>query len=133
MQSVEPGYCNAVKAVNSTCRDRDLHRYSTIHCFLWRAAGRDFDVIITARLEICLETPRNIGHSRVGVRLSQEIEHLSAQCLCIINGLPAKRDAPEEILLPLVNRNDDVNLAGLLVESITGRIDHSIQKSFRDI
>ena len=61
-------YRHTVEVLNGSWRDRDFHRHSIIHCILRRATGFHFDVVIAARLEICLETPRNIGYAHFGVR-----------------------------------------------------------------
>src|SRR6266699_3115384 len=96
MQARQPANCNTVEVVNGSCRGRDLHRHSTIHRFLRCASCRHFYIVIPARLEICLETPRNIGYTRLGVRTLQQVHYLSAHGLRTVNGSSAKRDATEE-------------------------------------
>src|SRR6266487_5410575 len=90
MQASQPADCHTVEVVNGSCRDRDLHRHSTIHRFLRCASGRHFHIVIPARLEVCLETPRNIGYARLGVRTLQQIHYLSAKPLCTENSLSCK-------------------------------------------
>src|SRR6266481_2159762 len=76
MQTSQSADCHAVEVVNGSRRDRDLHRHSTIQRFLRCASGRHFHIVISARLEICLETPRNIGYARFGVRPLHQIHYL---------------------------------------------------------
>src|SRR6266403_4366011 len=121
MQSLKPADGNAVKVINRSSRDRDLQRYSTIDRLLRRASSHDLDVVVTARLEVCLQTPRNISYARVGVRSLQKIDNLSTQGLRIVNSPPGKRDAAKEILPAFVNRNDDVDLITFLLELVTRR------------
>src|SRR5436190_1841829 len=51
----------------------------------------------------------------------------------LVNRLSDKGDVTKEILLALVNRNDDVNVAALLLKSVPRWIDYDIQKTFRDV
>ena len=90
MQPSETGHRNAVEMINRSRCDGDLHRHSTIHRFLRRARGRHLDVVITAHLEVGLETPRNIGYTRLRIRPLQEIEHLSTERFGIVNLLSTK-------------------------------------------
>ena len=90
MQASQPAHCHTVEVVNGSCRNRDLHRHSPIHRFLQCASGRHFHIVIPARLEVCLETPRNIGYARLGVRTLQQIHYLSAERLCTVNSLSCK-------------------------------------------
>ena len=119
--------------VNGSRRDRDFHRDVSIDRFFWRAAGIHLDVVIAARLEICLETPRNILYAGVRIRSLQQIHNLSPQRLRAINGLPREDDAAEEILAPFMNWNDHINLAALFLKLVTRRIDYHVQKSFRHV
>src|SRR6266487_4806711 len=133
MQASQSADCLSDEVINGSRRDCDLLRHSTIHRFLRCASSRHFHIVISARLEVCLETPRNIGYARLGVRTLQQIHYLSAHGLRTVNGSSAKRDATEEILPPLVNRNDNVHLVVLPLELVTRRIDYDIQKTVRDV
>src|SRR6266403_3383150 len=62
MQASQPADCHTVEVVNGSCRNRDLHRHSTIHRFLRCASGRHCDSVIPTGFEIRLETPWNVGH-----------------------------------------------------------------------
>src|SRR2546430_7144715 len=53
--------------------------FRSIFCRFRRAGCGDFDIEITARLEIRLEPPRDVGHARLGVRLLQEIGYRSEE------------------------------------------------------
>src|SRR6266700_1055010 len=75
MQASQPADCHTVEVVNGSCRDRDLHRHSTIHRFLRCASGRHFHIVIPARL---------------GVRTLQQIHYLSAKPLRTVNSLSCK-------------------------------------------
>ena len=68
MQASQAGNRRAIEVIDRPRRDRDLHWHSTIHCFLRRAGGYHFDVIIATGFEIRLETPRDVLYARVGVR-----------------------------------------------------------------
>src|SRR5205807_10386903 len=105
-------------------RYHDLHRHSPIHCFIRRASGDDFDVVIAACLEICLETPRNIFDAPVSIWALHQIDYLSSKRLCSVNSATVKSDGAEKILSALMNRNDDVNLTTLLLKFVTRRIHH---------
>ena len=76
--------------VKRSGRNRDLHRHATVHGLLRRAGRFNFHIIVTARFKVGLQTSRDIGDTRIGVRLLQEIEHLPAQCFRVVNGPPAK-------------------------------------------
>ena len=89
-QPLKTTHRHAIKAVNRSGRDHDLHRHATIDGLLRRAGRFDLHIVITARFEIGLEASRNIGDTRIGVRLLQEIEHLSAQRFRCVNCLPGK-------------------------------------------
>ena len=58
---------------------------------------------------------------------------MATERLRAVNGLSDKGDVTKEILLALVNRNDDVNVAALLLKSVPRWIDYDIQKTFRDV
>src|SRR6266478_7365593 len=90
MQTSQPADCHTVEVVNGSGRDCDLHRHSTIHRFLRCATGRHFHIVIPARLEVCLETPRNIGYAHLGVRTLHQIHYLSAERLRAVNSLSGK-------------------------------------------
>src|SRR6266566_37028 len=102
-----------------------MHRNSTSDCFLWRAIGYNFDIIVAARLEISLESPRDILHARTGVRTLQQIDELWAKRLRTVNSLAGKCDVTERILSPLVNWNDDIDVVTLRLKLIARRIDYS--------
>src|SRR5436190_1629540 len=61
------------------------------------------------------------------------VNRLATERLRAVNGLSDKGDVTKEILLALVNRNDDVNVAALLLKSVPRWIDYDIQKTFRDV
>ena len=133
LQPSETAHSYAVKVVNWSRCDDDLHRHSFIHCLIRRGGRVDFYVEITTRLVICLDPPWDIGDTRIGIRPLQEIEYLPAQRFGIVNCLPGKGDTAEKILPALVNRDDHVHLIGLVVKDITRRIDNRVQKTFRNV
>ena len=90
MQSIEAIHGHAVKVVNRPRRDDDLHRHSSVHCLVRRGCRVDVHVVITTRLIICLNSPRDVGDTRVGIRLLNEIDYLPAQRFRIVNCLPGK-------------------------------------------
>src|SRR5438132_13603752 len=57
LQPSENAHSYAVKVVNSSCCDDDLHRHSFIHCLIRRVRRVDFYVEITTRLVIRLDPP----------------------------------------------------------------------------
>src|SRR6266576_5180165 len=54
MQPSEAAHSYAVKVVNRSCCDDDLHRDSSIHRLIRRRRRLDFHIVITTRLVICL-------------------------------------------------------------------------------
>src|SRR5438045_9790406 len=98
MQASETAHRNAVEMINRPCCDGDFHGHSTIHRFLRRARGRDFDVVITARLEVRLEASRNIGYTRLRVRPLQGTVPLSTERFCIVTPLSSTWADAKKIL-----------------------------------
>src|SRR5262245_11831604 len=65
MQSLESTHRSTIKVVHRSRRDCDLHRYAAANRFVRCAAGHDLHIVIPARFEISLKTPRNILHARI--------------------------------------------------------------------
>src|SRR4029453_6383647 len=132
-QSIEPADSDTVEVVNRSRRNRNVHREPAIDCILGHPAGDDLHIVITTCLVIRLETARYILGSRSCVRSLQQIKHLAAQRFWIVNRAPVKRNAAEEVLTSLVNRDDYIHFTGLSVKRITRCIDHRIQKTLGEI
>src|SRR5438034_4781661 len=104
-----------------------------MHCHVRYAAGHYYDIVVTARLEICFETTRNVLDQEVSVRALKEIGYLAAKCLRTVNRLTAKRDVSKKILSAFVNRHGDIDLTVFRLKFVTRRIDYCVQKTFGNI
>src|SRR6266513_228230 len=98
MKPTQSGNSHTIELINGPRRNHDVHWNATIYCLVRCAIGRYFDVVITARLEICFETTRNILDPNIGVRALEEIGYLAAERLRTVHRLAAKRDVSKEIL-----------------------------------
>src|SRR5437773_1016334 len=133
MQPTQPGDSNTIEVINGPRRNHDVHRNATIYCLVGCAIRRYFGVVITAHLEICFETTRNILDPNIGIRGLEEIGYLAAERLRTVNRLAAKRDVSKEILPAFVNRNDDLDITAVSQKFVSWRINYCIQKAFRNI
>src|SRR6476659_8745497 len=112
MQPTQPGNSHTIEVINGPRRNHDVHRNATIRCLVRRAVRHYFDIVITARLEICFETTRNVVDSNISVRALEEIRYLAAQRLRTVNRLTAKRDVSKKILPAFVNWHRDIDITG---------------------
>ena len=133
MQPTQSGNSDTIEVINGPRRNHDVHWNATIHCLVRCAVGRYFGIVITACLEICFETTRNVVDPNIGVRALEEIGYLAAERLRTINRLIAKRDVSKKILSAFVNRNDDLDITAVSQKFVTWRIDYGVQKTFRNI
>src|SRR5581483_4986475 len=85
------------------------------------------------RLIIGLQSPRDVGQARIGVRLLEKIDNLSAQISAVVNHFSAERDVAEEILPAFVNRQKHVNRVRLFVNGRSRLVDLRVEKTFRDV
>src|ERR687888_2098126 len=110
-----------------------MHGNATIYGLVRCAVGHYFDIVITARLEICFETTRNVLDPNISVRALEEIGYLAAKRIRTVNRLTAKRDVSKKILLAFVDRNRDVDVSAVRQEFVTRRIDYRVQETFGNI
>src|SRR5213078_1903446 len=67
VQASEPANSHTVEVVNRSWRDRDFHRHPIVHCFLRRADGDHFHVVIPARLKYAWRR-RGMSSTRASVK-----------------------------------------------------------------
>ncbi len=110
-----------------------MHRNPTIYCCVLCSIGYYLDIIITARLEICFETTRDVLDAQVSVRTLEKIGYLAAKRLGTVNCLTAKSDVSKEILPPFMNRHRHSNLTAPRQKFVTWSVDYDIQETFGNI
>src|SRR5437868_13079588 len=133
MKPTQSGNSHTIELINGPRRNHDVHWNATIHCLVRCAVGHYFDIVITARLEICFETSRNVVDPNISVRALEEIGYLAAERLPTINRLTAERDDPKKILSAFMNRNHDIDITAVGQKFVTRRIDYRVQKTLGDI
>src|SRR6476620_9594156 len=133
MQSAQPGNSHTIEVINGPRRNHDVHGNAAIRCLVRCAVGHYFDIVITARLEICFQTTRNVLDSHLSVRALEKIGYLAAQRLRTVNRLTAKRDVSKKILSAFVNWNRDNDITASSLEFVERRIDYGVQKTLSNI
>src|SRR5215216_222815 len=128
MQSTQSGNSHPIEVVNSPRGNHNLHGNATIHCLVGCPVGHYFDIVIPARLEIRLETTRNVLDPNISVRALEEIRYLTAECLRTVNCLTTKRDVSKKILSAFVNWNRDIDITARRLKFVTRRIHYRVQK-----
>src|ERR1700730_13532127 len=133
MQSSQTVHEHFSEVIDGSGRDRDLHRNAA---GLRRSRLRrrfDFDFVVTARFEIGLQPPGNIGDARFGLRLIEKIGDLAPHYFTVVNRPTAKRNVAEKILAPFVNRDRHVRLICLRTEFESRLFNDGIEKSLRQV
>src|SRR4030095_16636946 len=133
MQPMQSGNSHTIEVINGPRRNLDVHRNATIPCLVRCAVGHYFDIIITARLEICFETTWNVLDPNISVRALEEVRYLAAERLRTVNRLTAKRNVSKKILPVFVNLHCDIDLIASSLKFVERRIDYDVQKTFGDI
>src|SRR4249920_1548435 len=98
MQPTQPGNSHTVEVINGPRRNHDVHGNAISHCLVRCTVRHYFDIVITARLEICFETTRDVVDPNLSVRALEKIRYLAAERLRTVNRLTAKRDVSKKIL-----------------------------------
>src|SRR4030095_858968 len=133
MQSTQPGNSHTIEVIDGSRRNHDVHRNTTIHCHVRFAVGHYFDIVITARLEICFETTWNVLDPNISVRALEEIRYLAAERLRTVNRLTTKRDVSKKILSAFGTWSRDIDITAFSLKFVTRRIHYRVQKTFGNI
>src|SRR6266480_2873502 len=133
MKPTQSGNSHTIELINGPRRNHDVHWNATIHCHDGCAVGHYFDIVITARLEICFETTWNVLDPNISVRAFEEIRYLAAKRLRTVNCLTAKRNVSKKILSTFVNWNRDIDITAFRLKVVARRIDYCVQKTFGNI